>query len=123
MEIDRGEESNEREEGDADERAPDPPGPRQSADDPEERRHDEAAKQEIQTEKLELIDHPGAEGLRGEAVLMLAEVALVDGQREAENRSEEDELDPVKDRLQRFERRDALSEIAHLRGPAEAQHE
>jgi hypothetical protein len=69
-------------ERDRDDRAPDPPGARQAADNSEQKHGQQAAQHQIHAEILELIGHPGAEGLGGESVFVLAEIVFVNRERE-----------------------------------------
>ena len=69
-------------------------------------------------QSLELVAHPGAKGLRGQAVLLLAVEALIPRQRETQDGRDDQVLQPVKDVPQPAEARDALGQVAHAHGPA-----
>ena len=104
-------------------RAPDPPGALEFADDREKDRDENAAEDRIDEKAFELVAHPRSECLRRHAVLMLAVVPLVPGEREGEDGRDDEVFDPVDDRVDRAHLREPLGEVAHPRRPAEVQQD
>ena len=108
---------------DGHDRAPDPPGARQAAHNAEQKHDQQAAQHQVHAEILELIAHPGAEGLGGEAVFVLAEIVFVNRERKDEDGGEHEVLQPVDESVHRFETSDALRQIAHAGRPAQIQQQ
>ena len=68
-----------------------------------------------------MITEPGAEGLIGKTVFVFAEVTFVNGEGRAENRGQDEELDPIDHVLQESDASDAPGKIAHSDRPPKAQ--
>ena len=106
--VDRRDQHDEDQEQDRHDRAPDPPGSRQAADNAEQQHREQAAQHQVHPQTLHLISHPGAKGLRGESVLVFAEIAFVNRERENEDGGENEVLHPVDERVHRLEAGDPL---------------
>ena len=94
---------------------------REPADDGEQDHDENAAGNHIDEESLELVAHPGAEGLRGEAVFVLADEVFVVLERKAKNGDNHGVQDRIGKRLQPAETRDVRGEVAHAGRPAKIQ--
>ncbi len=103
--------------------SPDPPGAWEFAYDGEEDDDRDGAEDRADQERFDFIAHPRAEGLRGEAVFVLADVAFVELKRKAEERCDDEVLSPVDEGLQPAEAGDAYGEVAHFCGPAKVEQE
>ena len=104
-------------------RAPHPPILPETPHQPKQRHHQDGSQHNADSERHHLFAHPGAEALIQKAILVLAEVALVHGEGESEQRHDDDELNPVEHRLQRMKAGEALGQLAHPRRPTEPQQQ
>src|SRR5208337_3041241 len=102
---------------------PDPPGARQLSHDTEQQRHQYAAEYEVYGQVLKLIAHPGAEGLRGQSILVFAEIIFIHAERKGQNGAHNQVFDPVQKCLQRLEACGTLGQVAHFGRPAQIQQE
>src|SRR5262249_57775546 len=103
---------------------PRPPGALGAREDEVEDHHADAAEDDADEEALALVAEPGGKRHVGEAVVVLAEVALVDGERKAEDAGDDEVLHPVDAGPERPEAREPRRVVAHLRrGAAEEEDE
>src|SRR6185369_9166783 len=101
--------------------APYPPGARHTTNDSEEQHEQDSAENSVDEYILELIEHPWAEGLGGETVLVLAEITFVNGDGKTEYAGDGEILHPIEKCLKRPEARNAFGKVAHFRRPSEIQ--
>ena len=104
-------------------RSPDPPGSRKPANDAEQQHRQQSAQHRVHGKLFHLIAHPGAEGLRGESILVFAEIIFVNGAGEEQDAGEYEVLQPVHKRVHRLEASDAFRQIPHAGGPPQIQQQ
>ena len=117
--VDRGNQADECREHDHQSRTPDPPVLAQAAHQCEQGHDQKRPQNDRDAQADDLIAHPLAEILIQEVILVLAEVAFIDGHRKSQDRSYDDELNPVERCLKGPEACDSLRKIAHFSRPAE----
>ncbi len=99
--------------------APDPPCALQTANHTKQQDSQDSAQNETNQQALELIAHPRRERLGCQSVPAFAKVAFIDGEREAEDGSDDKVLQPIESGLQWFEPRDFFGQIPHRRRPTQ----
>jgi hypothetical protein len=102
-------------EADRHQRAPEPPGARRPTEHAVEQHQQQRADHDPDAQSLQPVEQPVAEALRQQPIGLLAVIGAVEPEREADDRRDEEELDPVGGVLQRPETDEPPRALAHPR--------
>jgi hypothetical protein len=103
-------------------RSPHPPAFSEATHQPDQRHQQNPAQYQTNRQCDNLVPHPRPECLIQKAILVLAEVAFINGECGGQHRRDDNELKPIKRRLKRAKACNALGETTHPHRPSEPQH-